>query len=275
MPKLKPPQWNQWAWRWAALIESLGPEYAGRLQRARSYARNGHVWRLNVAPGALSAQVLGSYGYYSTTVRPHTLPASVWERVIARLMEEPQVIASLLAGELTPELDAAFEAAHAPLFPEDVRDFAWSCSCPDWEKPCKHALSVCYEFAAHLDRDPSLLLLLRGQALDDIASRVQARWAHDADDKESPEDSPSASPADEAPSISAFYHAGSALDDFSFAVRPPEDEAALLYSLGKPPFAAEREDPLTPLARIYTAMTEQALRTLSRGKPTDAPPSEG
>jgi uncharacterized Zn finger protein len=276
MPKLKPPQWNQWAWRWADLIESLGPAYAGRLQRARSYARNGHVWRLSVHPGKLSAQVLGSYGYYSTSVRVPPLPTDKWDLVVTRLMDAPQLIASLLAGDPAPELDEVAEAAGVSLFPTEVDHFAWSCTCPDWEKPCKHALAVCYDFAAHLDRDPSLLLTLRGQALDDIASMIQTRWAGEPVGAETAMEATSAPSTPQTPQdvAAAFYQAGAALDEMSFSIRPPDEEAALLYSLGKPPFASEHEDPLAPLARIYTAMTEQALRQLNRGKPAGAPPGE-
>jgi uncharacterized Zn finger protein len=269
MPKVKPPQWNAWAWRWLDALDSLGPAYIGRLQRARSYARHGHVWRLSVHPGKMSAQVLGSYGYYTTTVRVPTLPDAAWAAVIARLVDAPLVVASLLAGALATELDTLFAAAGVSLVPTELEDFTWFCTCPDWEKPCKHALAVCYDFAAHLDTNPALLLTLRGQTIEGITTLLRERWA----------DLASTTPAEEeveAPRAgSAFYAAGPALDEFSVSLRPPDDVAALLRSIGKPPFASEREDPITPLAQVYPAMTEQALRVLGRAMPSGGAGSDG
>src|SRR5487761_901953 len=109
MPRGKPPQWSPWTWPWVSVIESLGPEYASRLTKARSYARNGHVWRLEVRPGVLSAQVLGSYGYYTTTARIPVLSNALWEQVIERLVDSPLLLASLLAGELAPDLAQLFD----------------------------------------------------------------------------------------------------------------------------------------------------------------------
>ena len=65
-----------------------------------------------------------------------------------------------------------------------------------------------------------------------------------------------------------FYSAGSSFDQLSIPFEMPRINAALLLQLGKPSFAAETEDPLTPLATFYAAMTEQALRVLSRSRHT-------
>ncbi len=120
MPKAKPPQWSPWTWRWVSVLETLGPEYVSRLSKARSYARNGHVWRMEVHPGKLSAQVLGSYGYYTTTVSIPMLPDSIWDAFVGWLVDSPLLLANLLAGELSPELDLLFERTGVSLFPASV-----------------------------------------------------------------------------------------------------------------------------------------------------------
>ncbi len=186
-------------------------------------------------------------------------------------MDAPLVVARLLADEAPQELDAFFAAAGASLFPTELSELNWRCTCPDWENPCKHALALCYDFAAHLDANPSLLLTLRGQTIESVTALIQARWAS-APGAVADADTPTtATTAREQPQAgAAFYQAGPALDEFTVSLRPPDEVAALLRSIGKPPFAGDREDPITPLTQVYQAITEQALRTLGRATPKSA-----
>ena len=260
MPKAQKPALHWWAQRWVDMLESLGPDYAGRLQRARSYARNAHVWRLSVAPGALSAQVLGSYGYYTSTVRIPAIPDAVWERALEPLAERPALLASLLANDLSPNIEDILNEAGGSLFYDDPDILAYSCSCPDWERPCKHALALCYDFVTRCDAQPALLLALAGRTVDELLAAIRMRWSASGENAQAV---PTAAP--EYPLRAAgFYEAGAALDDFAVPLDPPQVHAALLLQLGKPPFATDQEDPLTPLAGFYGVMTEQAIRALSR-----------
>ncbi len=260
MPKAPKPVLRWWAQRWVDMLESLGPDYAGRLQRARSYARNAHVWRLSVGPGILSAQVLGSYGYYTTGVRVPAIPDAVWERALEPLAERPALLASLLANDLPAEVEDILNEAGGSLFCDDPDILAFSCSCPDWERPCKHALALCYDFASHCDAQPALLLALAGRTVEELLATIRARWSAGDGDTQS-----ASAPALNPPlRATGFYEADRALDDFTVPLDPPQVHAALLLQLGKPPFAGPDEDPLVPLAEFYGAMTEQALRVLSR-----------
>jgi uncharacterized Zn finger protein len=260
MPRAPKPELHWWAKQWVDAMESLGPNYATRLQRARSYARNAHVWQLRVRPGVISAQVLGSYGYYTSTIKVPAIPGAVWSRALEPLAERPALLASLLADDLPTEVESILNEAGGSLFHSDPDVLTYSCSCPDWERPCKHALAVCYDFAARCDRQPALLLALAGRTVDDLMAAIRARWAAENEKAQA-----ASAPASEHPLRAvSFYEAGAALDDFAVPLNPPQIHAALLLQLGKPPFAGPDEDPLTPLAGFYGEMTEQALRTLSR-----------
>jgi uncharacterized Zn finger protein len=242
------------------MLETLGPEYAGRLQRARGYARHAHVWRLSVRSGVISAQVLGSYGYYTTGVHVPITPDAVWERALEPLAERPALLASLLANDLPAGFEEILNAAGGSLFASGLSALGFSCSCPDWERPCKHALALCYDFATRCDAQPAMLLALHGRTVDGLVSAIRVRWSarqHTAVD--------AAEPAPEAPlRVACFYEAGPALDGFAIPLDLPQVHAAPLLQLGKPPFAGADEDPLTPLAEFYNLMTAQALRVLSR-----------
>ena len=107
MPRAPSLALRWWAQQWIEPVESLGPEFGGRLSRARSYARNRRIWQLGVRPGMLSAQALGSFGYYAVTVQVPSNPDGVWERVQTTLSDRPALLASLLADDLPADVEQA------------------------------------------------------------------------------------------------------------------------------------------------------------------------
>src|SRR4051794_24977380 len=92
-------------------------------------------------------------------------------------------IAALLDGEMPAGLADDAAAAGVPLLP-GPRDLDPECNCPDWGYPCKHAAALCYQVARLLDRDPFVLLLLRGRGerelMDELGRRNTARAAVEA-----------------------------------------------------------------------------------------------
>jgi uncharacterized Zn finger protein len=251
-----------WAQRWVHILGSLGPEYAGRLQQARSYARSGHVWRASVRPGHISAQVLGSYGYYTSAIKVPVLPDSVWMRALKPLGARPALLANLLADDFPFELEMIINEAGGSLFYDDPSLLKFSCSCPHYQRPCKHALALGYDFATMLDANPALLLTLAGHTVDELMTAIQQRWDEEQN-RSSPGDKAQEQEA-RALRVAGFYSVGDTLDHLSIPLDLPQVNAALLYQLGKPPFASDKEDPITPLARFYAAMTEQVEQVLAK-----------
>ena len=96
-----------WARRWIAVIEGL--ELGGRLGRGRSYARRGQVLSIAIEKGRVEAVVQGSRPKpYQVTLEVETLSAAAWQRVAAALAGEVRFAASLLAGEMPPDVEEAF-----------------------------------------------------------------------------------------------------------------------------------------------------------------------
>jgi uncharacterized Zn finger protein len=48
-----------------------------------------------------------------------------------------------------------------------------SCSCPDWEVPCKHLAAVCYVLAEAFDEDPFGMLAWRGRSREDLLDALR------------------------------------------------------------------------------------------------------
>lgn len=160
-----------WSKRFVAVLESYG--LGGRMQRGRKYARSGQVISLDVTGGTITSKVQGSRAKpYGVTVRVTAPTEQQWAQLDAVIQRRVGFVAQLLAGEVPPELETAFNDADVALFPRSWREVTSSCSCPDYENPCKHIAAVLYLFADRLDSDPWLLLLWRGRTRDQLLSHL-------------------------------------------------------------------------------------------------------
>jgi uncharacterized Zn finger protein len=162
-----------WGQRWLTVLESFG--LGGRLTRGRSYARSGQVLNLEIKPGVVNASVQGSRAEpYKVRISLKTIDAVQRAPLGAALGAGMSMVAKLIGGQLPPEIENCFEGAGAPLFPQRSKDLVTWCSCPDSSNPCKHIAAVYYILAEEFDRDPFLLLALRGLARDDFMALLGA-----------------------------------------------------------------------------------------------------
>jgi uncharacterized Zn finger protein len=167
-------QW--WSRRFIAVLESWG--MSGRLQRGRNYARRGQVIEFSLTTGKVTAQVQGSRPRpYKVTIAVLPLTTAQWRSVESRLAAQALFRARLLAGDMPPEIEQVFADCGTPLFPRSARDLTMSCSCPDWEVPCKHLAAVCYVLAEAFDADPFTVLAWRGKARDDLLAALHGKVA--------------------------------------------------------------------------------------------------
>jgi uncharacterized Zn finger protein len=241
-----------WAQRFLESLTRLD-DLSARLLRGRSAARGGQVLALALEGGTVRATVQGADPEpYAVTVEMPPFDDGSWEEVGAALRESPLLAARLLAGELPEELLAVFEAAEAPLFPRRRAELVTACSCPEWTNPCQHIAAVFFLMAEELDRDPFLLLAMRG------GSRQRLLAMLGADEPQEAPAAPLELPADP----EAFWGRGPVVE-LAPAVAPPVD-AALLRRLGPFPFWQGEAPVLDALAPCYRRATEAAL-----GQPDD------
>jgi uncharacterized Zn finger protein len=161
-------QW--WAVKWLEAIETFGP--TKRVARGRSYARKGQVLNLRSEPGHISATVQGSRDTpYQVDIFLGRLKEEKEAELVRDLQTEPIFAATLLTGELHPDVERLFRKFDFPLFPTKEEGQQSTCSCPDTGNPCKHIAAVYYLISLELERDPFLLLHLRGIAREKLVSR--------------------------------------------------------------------------------------------------------
>ncbi len=163
-------QW--WSRRFIDVLESFGMQ--SRLTRGRNYARSGQVLGFDIAAGEVSAQVQGSrVKPYQVRLQVRPLSARQWRRVEEALAARAIFRARLLAGEMPAEIEQVFADCGTPLFPQTAGDLEMTCSCPDWEVPCKHLAAVCYVLAEAFDDDPFAMLAWRGKSRADLLAALR------------------------------------------------------------------------------------------------------
>src|SRR5215472_15202195 len=163
-------QW--WSRRFIEVLESLG--LASRMSRGRSYARSGQVLGLDIGTGHVTAGVQGSRPKpYKVRLTVVPLTTAQWAAVEEALAARAVFRARLLAGEMPAEIEEVFAGCGTPLFPRTARDLEMSCSCPDWEVPCKHLAAVCYVLAEAFDDDPFAMLAWRGRGREKLLASLR------------------------------------------------------------------------------------------------------
>jgi len=258
-----------WGLRWITALGGLGRDYAARLGRGRSYARQGRVHDLRVAGGMVLADVTGSRPTpYEVTLRLVPLRDQVWTRAIQAMAAKARFAAALLAGEMPKEIDLAFEAAGTSLFPTSAADLRTTCSCPDWANPCKHVAAVHYVLGDAFDRDPFLLFQLRGRDKERVLDALrQLRSVPGAEGKRRARQRP-----DHPDTIAlavvtpeSYDSLREPVDGFGFHIGEPTASGALLRQLGTPPswrLATTPHELLQPaVSRAAALARELALGT--------------
>ncbi len=162
-----------WSERFVRMLEDIG--LGSRLQRGRTYARQGQVLSLDVDAGVVSALVQGSRAKpYRVRIGIAALDKRQWAEIERSLAGDAWYAAKLLAGEMPDDIEDVFAAHGVTLFPTAAVQLSMDCSCPDWEVPCKHLAAVFYVLAESFDDDPFAILAWRGRARDDLLANLHA-----------------------------------------------------------------------------------------------------
>jgi uncharacterized Zn finger protein len=158
-----------------------------------------------------------------------------------------------LNGELPSELEQIVAETHFSLFPKEYGDLETDCSCPDWEVPCKHLAALFYLIGEELDRDPRLILRLRGLDPEKLRAALTG-----AVDQAPPAPEPIPLPIDDA----AFWEGGEIDPAMAGAVDPASDPAAVLKRLGPFPFWSGTLPVTESLEPVYRAASALGLELL-------------
>ena len=149
-----------WGAAWIESMERLGGE---RLKRGKTYANTGKVLSIKYEKEKILAKVAGNYRpFYRVEIGLNKLKESAIGLIETILEENPLIAVDLSLGKLSPDLQRLTESRGIRLLPSTWLEIRARCDCPDYGDPCKHQAAVFYMMANELDKDPLMLLRLRG-----------------------------------------------------------------------------------------------------------------
>jgi uncharacterized Zn finger protein len=250
-----------WSQRFIELLESFG--VGSRLQRGRNYARRGQVVELDVEPGVVLAKVQGSrYTPYRVRIRGKALTEQQWRRAEKAMAARALPLAKLLAGEMPHDIEDVFAACKLTLFPRSNAELKASCTCPDWENPCKHVAATYYILAERFDEDPFLIFAWRGRDKDELLERLRARRGAGTLRGSAVTGSagPEPSAAALADQLHCFWRTGPALSDLRVSPLASDAPDAVLRQLGPAPVEVAGQNLAEILTPVYATLAAAAER---------------
>lgn len=160
-----------WGKAWNKNLESYS-DYSNRIERGRSYVRNGSVLDLKIDKGIVRALVLGSRAKpYEVDVKIQKINDDLWKKIIKSCEGKIESLQELIDGKFPKALSELFTAKGSGLFPSP-KEISFSCSCPDWASMCKHVAAVLYGIGARLDESPEMFFSLRDVNIEDLISKA-------------------------------------------------------------------------------------------------------
>lgn len=167
-----------WGMAWCENLENYA-DWANRLPRGRTYARNGTIVDLQIEPGQISALVSGS-SLYRVKVSIKPINKKSWQSIRGDCARQVNSLIDLMRGKLPEAVLARLTDPERGMFPRP-RELKLRCSCPDSASLCKHLAATLYGVGHLLDSEPELFFKMRGvEQTELISDALQAQVRQDA-----------------------------------------------------------------------------------------------
>jgi len=259
-----------WVERWLDLLNNY--RFKKRLERARDYARQGHVLSIDFKQASVIARVQG------TEAQPYRVSLSIdpftdedWAAVAETLAQQAGFAAKLLAGEMPQSIERVFGTNGLSLFPFALGDIHSQCTCPDQANPCKHIGAVYYLLGDRFSDDPFVLFQLRGrtqqqllEALREVRSRLvseaPAEPIADAVDLEPIDAQTVIAPPIVPVDMQQFWAYDQPLESSLVVITPPADGSTPLDLLGPVPLPSDGTTDNRSTQKVVTQHLEDVYR---------------
>ncbi|QSB06845.1 hypothetical protein [Natronoglycomyces albus] len=171
-----------WGRKWHRGLETIGLSYPDhRIVKGRAIAGRDGVEHLEITPGGVHA-IVNDERDYPVSIEIDPYAKDQWDEALAAMGNSPSCVGALLAGALPKNIDDVLGHLGMILLPRKPRlgedgsnlpQLRTSCPCSDPDAVCRHVIAVQLVSAARLDRDPFLVLLLRGGPTDNLPLRLR------------------------------------------------------------------------------------------------------
>jgi uncharacterized Zn finger protein/superfamily II DNA or RNA helicase len=161
-----------WGREWLSVIENLNED---RVNDDESYSNPFKITDFKYQNGKIIAKIVENRN--SSYIAELALEAFTEQdlKVLAEILASSSLIHGDLAlGKLPTILNTELLENGINLFPVFWKDIKSKCNCPSPASPCEHQSELFYMIGSELDKDPSLLLKLRGVPESFLNSESQA-----------------------------------------------------------------------------------------------------
>ena len=159
-----------WGEKFLEALKSFMEE--GRLKRGSAYRTSKRLSNYRQEQNTVSATMMGNINpyfgvykvpYYNSKIIFTKLPNAA--SIISNIESDPLLLAKLITRELPVTIST--------ILPQNSKDIETSCTCPDWENPCKHVAGLYLKIAEEIDSNPLLLFELRGVEKKSLSEKVK------------------------------------------------------------------------------------------------------
>jgi uncharacterized Zn finger protein len=161
-----------WGREWLSVIENLNED---RVNDDESYSNPFKITDFKYQNGKITAKVAENRStYYITELSLEAFTEKQLEILAEILASSSLIHGDLALGKLPTILNTELLENGINLFPISWEDIKSKCNCPSPINPCVHQSELFYMIGSELDKDPSLLLKLRGVPESFLDSESQA-----------------------------------------------------------------------------------------------------
>ena len=253
---------SSWGLRWLAAAGFR--ENPGR----RGGRRAGRIVSFSAGPDGARAELTGLDGRRrEASIQLPSMTDEDRAALLEALAGKARFAAALLSGEIPDGLEESLPSG-APLFPSAPEEVEVSCTCGGAEGRCEHVERLQRLLAERLDRDPVVLLEMRGLPRAVLVDRLRGEGRPSA---ASPLRAPSESvaaargaafPREPIPEVrpDLFFKPARPSATLRIPLGPPENPEAVLTLLGPPPLVeAEARELLVDLHRAVGVGARERL----------------
>ncbi|MDR2351691.1 MAG: hypothetical protein LBF22_00780, partial [Deltaproteobacteria bacterium] len=148
-----------WGKCWCFHFSRL-PEFSKVLFKGKSYIRNNAICHLDIQKCHIEAKV-SSHTLCEIVIDIDPIPSERWKGLISRITQKIETVEDLYNGIFTPQTERLFQDPNWGIFPS-TSEIHSSCSCNRNQIfICPHKAAIFYGIAHRIDKNPSLLFLLR------------------------------------------------------------------------------------------------------------------
>jgi uncharacterized Zn finger protein len=256
---------NWWSKKWNSAISSF--TMSSRIDKGREYARAGNVLSIEVFKGEIQAEVQGNSSEpYEVNMEIDSFTKEQWEKIMKIMAQKAIFCAMILNGEMPENIEEAFKEAGVSLFPKKQIHLITQCSCMDTANPCKHIAAVHYMLGLEFDKDPFVILKLRGMAKGEFLKALRILRSGDEGEKIKRRAKRLRKSKKTIEDLRMEFEKFSGMDEevlnMTFSYVTPEVEHGIIKTLGVPEFCTVEDKFEYKMSRAYTNAEKETRKYL-------------